>query len=490
MESEADRKQVLEAGATAPFAPLVAYIKHLFSNNETTAETESLAPRPAASSPSCPDADKALAEFQRGIKEILAGNAARLKGAVHVIGLASVRAHYGARWPENAEKVHRVVEDCIRRRLVPSDLCAPYKDEGYIIVFSTLRDEAAKLKCGLIAQEITKRLFGSSASEKLDMAAVEISAVGEVALASFAVEHIADRIHADAETAAWTTEVASTADDSPGAATSSGWAAPAAPSLIGGHRTAAPERAALQFVYRPMWQVRRKVISAFICVPARVSAEGQMWIGGAAMPLGYASPQNAVLDIRTLQRVLKDYERLLADGKNSILVVPVHYITLSDNRLLAPYAEACNRIPQSARGLLIFELIGLPDNLPTGTIIHALTRLRPFSRAVLVRRRFDSADHAKLKGLGVYGVGLEIGTLKDPESEVIAGMEQFNEDARAAGLSTYVHGLRSLSLISAAAGAGFKFIDGDPIMSILDTPQSVAPFDLQSLYGPLLAGDD
>ncbi|MBT8001304.1 MAG: hypothetical protein HN578_00150 [Rhodospirillales bacterium] len=118
-----------------------------------------------------------------------------------------------------------------------------------------------------------------------------------------------------------------------------------------------------------------------------------------------------------------------------------------------------------------------------------MTRLRPFSRAVLVRRRFESDNLATLGDLGDCAVGAEISNFNAAESKIMALMVEFNGKARKFGFATYVHGLGTISPISAAAGAGFKFVDGDTIMSIFDMPQSVAPFDVEQLYAPLLAAE-
>jgi hypothetical protein len=48
-----------------------------------------------------------------------------------------------------------------------------------------------------------------------------------------------------------------------------------------------------------------------------------------------------------------------------------------------------------------------------------------------------------------------------------------------------VHGLSSISLISSVVGAGFDYIAGDPVMSVIETPESIFPIDLENLYQPL-----
>lgn len=447
-----------------------------------------------------------MPKFEERVRGLLAYSAEGAGGRVHFIGLSDVRAHYGNRWPSMAEKTHHIAREAIKRRLTKQDLFTGYKDEGYILVFSRLEEEAAQMKCGLIAQEIGKRLFGENDFDRIDIVSVSADDEGRISSETVTVGQISERVVARKKATALATEVEipTKAGDTPrqspaikprpafkGRRTrhlpipdeempvlvpSAGWT----------EEGEADGLNASQFVYRPMWFVERKVISAHLSVPARVGEDGTMLFGGAAMPASRASSENAALDGLTLRRVIDDLRRIDADKRQLILVAPVHFITLADPRTRSLFTTLCGTMPEQLRRLAVFELIGLPRGVTSAALLKALSLLKPFGRAVLVRHRLDTKDFSHLRGLGVFAVGVDVGNLPLRELTMIRYLDRFKQAAGLHDLSTYVHGLSSISLISSAVGAGFDYIAGDPVMSVIETPESIFPFDLENLYQPLL----
>ncbi len=553
-------------------------------------------------------------KFRRRLKAIMAAEGRVDASNIHYIGLTKVRAHYGARWPDLARSVNIVTRRAIERHLGEEDAYTLYRDDGYLIAFSGLLKEQAQTCCGLIAEELSKQLFGRKTSDQIDIATIDVGKEGivsgqpmtvgpttepstrrsgsspprtdkvpaakakrepmtddvgkavpsatpnlsdtrdetpreavaanqgpepltEAAKAAASVTEIeppgqgrptprgnrgktakkadasggvADPLVELAKTTASVTEI-----EIPGQTRTTARTRTRAPSARGARTPAAraghqqvpnqtsdgsgaaeadqeewaqsAEAEGLQFVYRPMWLARRKVISAYLCLPSRITSDGTILFGGAAMPLNYSSPENALLDVFTLRKVLGDLRQLIADKRKLIMVAPVHYVTLNIPKNRRSFLEHCINLSENYKKLLVFELIGLPKDLPYAPLVGAFSAIRPFSRAVLVRRRLDSADFEKLRQMGVWGTGVDVGNIPLSESEIIEGMDTFNESASKFGLATYIHGLPSISLTSAAAGAGFTFIDGDPVMSVVDVPESVSPFDVESIYRSMLA---
>jgi hypothetical protein len=52
-------------------------------------------------------------------------------------------------------------------------------------------------------------------------------------------------------------------------------------------------------------------------------------------------------------------------------------------------------------------------------------------------------------------------------------------------LPSYLHGANSLSMVTAALGAGFAYIDGDAVAKLIDHPRGLVDFRLADLYRPL-----
>jgi hypothetical protein len=66
-------------------------------------------------------------------------------------------------------------------------------------------------------------------------------------------------------------------------------------------------------------------------------------------------------------------------------------------------------------------------------------------------------------------------------------MNRFARAAERVSMPRYVHGAHTLSLVTAALGAGFNYIDGDAVAKLVDHPRHVAEFRLADLYGMVAA---
>lgn len=421
-------------------------------------------------------------------------------GSVQIIDLTRVREYFGDKWPSKKKKIHEYVRQAIERRLSEKDLYTLYKDERYIIVFSELIQKIARLKCGLIAKEISKRLFGSDTSDFFDIISGTVDEKGKFSFKKISSEADADWKEGSETTAVELPDESSVPKSAPapqhersGRSSDGDWSfAPGKKKEENFLYFNKTDKASgisfsdFQSVYRPMWNTKHKVISAYCCIPARIDSSGSTLIGGAAMPLGHASPENAILDQFVLQRIVSDLIKIGSDKRKMFLVEPVHYITLNNPKLHAPFLELCRHIPQELRKLLIFEVLGLPDSLPSTILARIMLALKPFSGSVSVRRRLDASDLAQLHDMGVNAVGADISNYAADEEKIIKQMAGFCESASIANLYTYIHGLKSVSLISSALGAGFAYVDGDPVMSVIDLPKPLSPFDLEDLYGPML----
>jgi hypothetical protein len=95
-----------------------------------------------------------------------------------------------------------------------------------------------------------------------------------------------------------------------------------------------------------------------------------------------------------------------------------------------------------------------------------------------------------LKTAGFASVGLDISTYVGPEAKVQSLLDDHVVEANKLTLKTYIHGLRSISMITYAVCAGFDHIDGQPISSFDTTPNDIYPLDPKHLYAHLLAEKD
>lgn len=481
---------------------------------------------PKGSSPEKPASRLTLEspEFVRRLKEVFSARHEVVLGGMHVIGLAKIRQHFGDDWDRVAPRVDQVIRNAIERRLGADDVYASFQESAFILLFPHLSKDMAQMKCALIAQEVAKRVFGEAASPDLvEVATTSIDAKGGFEVDRVAVGELAREI-AEGKRGAILHEVRP-----PGEPAGKPAADPAEPPAASpaekpeahaeteiewrespsaddpgsdGKRSAEAEellsrlpprerklysRGPLTFVYRPMWLVRHKVLSAHTCIPARVTSEGTALVGGAALLSSSGNPVNAEYDRGCLEMVAKELEELESEGRSSVMVVPVHFVSLADPHLRARFLETLRATPERFRRRILFEVISIPEGTPQSRLQEAMGALATTGTPTLMRVRLDNKDFNRFLGMHIYAVGADIGNFAAPEAKLIPQLERFVEEASTLGLKTYIHGLRTTSLTSAAVCAGFDYIDGDPVMSVIEDPEANTPFDIETLYRPLLS---
>jgi hypothetical protein len=242
----------------------------------------------------------------------------------------------------------------------------------------------------------------------------------------------------------------------------------------------------MQLVYRPMWDVQKGVVSTYISVPALRYPDGSLMVGERHFPDTADETVAARLDRTVLQRVTAELNRMVVEGRRLIVGIPVHFTTLSASATRVDYLRLCHEIPALAQKLVIFEIIGTPEGAPQSRMLELSTTLRRFARAVIARLPLESRLLKPMAGTGFLAAGIEVNAGVS-EHTAADKMASFAAAAQQAGLSAYVHGLKTLSLTSNAVGAGFRYIDGDTVEGFVNLPRRLYRFAPADLYEKLLA---
>jgi hypothetical protein len=423
-----------------------------------------------------------LPAFEQAVRDLVARQPENpeetLEEALHFIGLDRAREHLGGLGKTVPIHASARVTQGILRGIGEQGMVASPGGDGYVFRMAPQAIQRARLKCGLIARDVSRSFMGSVDTEYVDIVTVALGPDGNIVsdwVTGETSPHAEEHPHAAPEEGA-------PPEKEPAKPVPKPSAHKRTPFVYDEHAKRFVDLEEFQFIYRPMWQIKNKVISSYLCIPARVAADGAVLIGGAAMPMPYASLENAALDILALKRAVDDLKALFTLGRRLVFVLPVHFVTLNEPRTNRAFLEVCNGVSQDIRKLLVFELLGIPADMPHIPMVRAFSVIRPFCRAILVRRRLDDEVPLKLKEMGVYGIGADIGNYRASEAQIMREMDGFNERVRSFGFSTHLHGVNSRSLISAAVGAGFALIAGDPVMTAIDVPEAASPFDVASLY--------
>lgn len=399
-------------------------------------------------------------EFEQALSGYLTTRDVLVAGKVQLLDLQAVRKRTCKKSTRLADSIDVFAQHAIERRLTKADFYVPFKG-NYLIAFGELSKGPAQLKCALIAEEITRRLFGKETSNDVAVKTVVAEVHGDKNLKGLqGVEAIA----LAAERAGMSAD--SKSDDA----------------RTGETPDAASLPLDLQFFYRPMWHVRRKVISTFECIPAWSKSSGQLLIGDEVLRKPHHPAAIADLDIKILCRLIDDLHDETKRENRRLLALRVHYTTLNDKNVLQLYLGLWRQIPGVFRRAIVVELVGLPKGVPNSRMLEMSLMLKPLTRARIVCLSLDEPDFNAVSDGGFFAVGADLRNHAGTELKLIKQMENFAEKASRQGFNTYIHGLDSLSLTTAAVCAGFHFIDGDGITSLIDAPKQMYPLDAQSLY--------
>ena len=411
-------------------------------------------------------------EIVEGLKRCIASTGEARVGRIQLIGLSKFRDAFGADWARMEEKAKAVAAAAIERRLAKGDIYTQYGEEDYIILFASLTECEAQVKSALIAREISNRLVGACADSSLVEIKTAVAVVGpelkfEDVDPDFLLKGVLQRAAAPPDPPL--EEEAAAAGET---------AQPSGDPLA---------RLSPAFVYRPIWFVKRKIISSYVCVPARAERSGNIAYGYSVLHGGENSGMVGDLDCATLQRIASDLDKRAGHESTPILCMAVHLETLARTATRTRFFEICGTIPAPLRQRIIFELVGVPTDIAPSRLYQISTLLRAACRAVLLRVPLDFRDFARVRGQPFHALCADLGGKPQSEAEKIREMEQFAERVRRRGFRTYTHGLRSVGLTVAAVYAGFDYIDGDTVTSLNEGPAQIRTFELEDVFRSLIA---
>jgi hypothetical protein len=413
------------------------------------------------------EADAAFADSAR---RILEGPEPISAGKLHFLGLEKVRAHFGDAWPKMASRAEALVRRAIERRLSPLDVYRKTGDLNFVVVFGSLGAQEAETKCALIGEEITRMLVGDELGKGMlavKTLATDVSGAGTLRKLGRS-QDIAQAIEGEVEIERLRRE-------------------PPSPEPAGNGTTAKDPLDNVKFVYRPIWDVKRSAVANFYLLPGNYLGSGHWRYGDAEVPGLESVELCRRLDDMILRQVVLDLQALQRQGRRLVISFPVHFESVSTPTRRSSLLERWRTLSPELRKLGVFEIVGAPEGVPQGRLAEIVNYLRTESRGVLVRVPLTTLSFRSFTGAGILAIGAELGPNPGTEERLMGAFREFVANAERARLVTYIHGLRSFSLTIGAIGAGFSFVDGDPVSSISEHPEEAYRFGLEDLYAQRLS---
>ena len=489
--------------------------------------------------PATPDSRSAEfdATFDARLKEFFSGRSAQdtlIAGRVHLINVDAVRQRLGARWPRLEERIHQIIRTELQARLSPQDLFGRVGNDSYVIFFGNASEAEASLKMGLLSEQILKMLLGDEAAadlealgvrrliakadgsvtaEKIDSttsllaildgansteAPAEASEIDDdlpvkrgltekevAALLQDGADHggVADAGSTEARGASAEDRTASQSgapdEDRPAAEP----AGPAADSDV-------------VFEFQPIWHAPSNKIGIYAC-NVHVRDKHQMRINLCSYPDSERLGIQQALDRLALRKVSEETAGSDADGVPHILMVPVHYATISNVASKINYVRICHQLSDSQSKALGWEIRDAPvatwyDELPL-----VIKPLLPFGRAFFLRVTDVQNSLPKiaheiqfLRGAGIKAIGIDIRELEGGEARKLAILDKLALLSEKAGLGCYADGFESLSMTVCAVCMGYQHVAGPAIGTAGPAPFGLLAKDLESIYAHMLPARD
>jgi GGDEF domain-containing protein len=386
-------------------------------------------------------------EVEALLSQLFAKKSLVTSGRLQLLGFDNVREALGDAWPLARASIYRVADETIRTIKAPEDIFLRYRDDSYVLIFPSAEPAEALARATRIAEEIGRR------TEEIGEAVLRLLRVDGHACAVETTK-LAGRGLQDIVGALFDTVSLDAADSRATAQEEAELRA----------RLAAPRAPSCAYV--PLWDVRRKALSAYLCEPEAKAG---------SYPIDR--------DLELLQAAKAGLQEMHARGENFILIVPVRHGTLYNTDSGRKYQAIYRDIPEAQRKNLIFVVTNYIEGLPEKDVFWFLPALKAAARHVFVEMPLRTrASFSALKALGVDGLGVAAAAEVD-ESVLLGYLQNFAGQAQQAGIpQTFAFGVGSLSLATSASCMGFSWLGGGAIHGSVQAPDKSHRFRYASLF--------
>lgn len=343
----------------------------------------------------------------------------------------------------------------VRRRLGPEDHLATGADGILLIAFAEDAGARANLSCAAIAGDLADLCDAGSlpaihqvdiGENGLRLRARPLSSMIDEALCSWPIHGV----------------------EYPGHAPNSGVAAPSV------------DFADLDHVFRPIIEVRTKLVSIFQCIPVRPVRGG--YVSGERVLDSSDDSGLAALDRASVRAVGAAANALGSGTVRSAFGVTVHFTTLDSSRHRDRFLDACgDHLRRNDMGL-VFEIANVPSDATPARVGKLVESLPSGTRRLFVRCSGSSEAIAGFRAPGIHAVGLDVYDATSDEPRTMEQMDEFAAEAKRQQLRSYVVGVRSISLYTASVTCGFDFVGGHAVTPAVRDVGDIQGFRLNLPY--------
>jgi hypothetical protein len=238
----------------------------------------------------------------------------------------------------------------------------------------------------------------------------------------------------------------------------------------------------VRFAYRPLWHVASRALLGYRCTPSLVENDTVIQ-GDGVLPNPMSVDQHMLLDQLALTNVIVDIEAMLTKDLDSVIIAPLHFSSFTADWSLGALSKLCTHIPTQGRKRLVIEIVDAANGRTDARLPGVVRMLKPYCTRLGAVVPIRTRDLRYWAELGFLTATADLTDWDGQEQDLVGELDRFALAARRDGLKAAVLGLRSRSLILAAATMGFEFVHGAPIshLAAMGVMEQV-PFDFADLY--------
>lgn len=413
-------------------------------------------------------------------------------GKIQMVHFGALPQTIGRPWAEYVDRALRLGESVLLKRLGEDDFFVRYADFAYIVVFADILDHDAPSQANTLSEDIQHRLLldrelatqvpirevitritdlledetpakilklGEALDSNAKLEKKEASKARKKPAPAKPVDKLAaakakaakPKTKAAAKPKTEFKPLSTNSGDGPGATI---------PDWMGKFSAA----------FRPMLHIKNRVVGIHAGVPLRITPDHEKLYGEAVYPKGAAGDLTTAIDLMLTRYIVNELRTTVGAGnKTQISTLTTLNSLATSNELRGIILELNEKESQQ----LIMEIAGVRPSTPIGQLSETTGKLRGKVRSINLLVQLRDQRFTSFAGVGLNAIGCNVSArdLREMSAEWVAeAMARFVENAKAAKLGTYFHGVDTSDLLTAATEAGVDFITGNAFEPAVKKP--------------------
>ena len=287
------------------------------------------------------------------------------------LDLEDIRTAYGARWPENQERIQAIAEGFLRRRMDPKDLLIN-AGGGYLMIFGAAVGPEAVAAAGALTHGLNEFFLGETG----ELPTPRMGATSLQAPVASLVETLADANFVDQ---------------------------PPEPTLD--LDAVGPQT--VDWRYQAVWDVKREVLSSWYLAP-HMRGTMQRVPGYQFESTSITAAQSAAIDEASFAVSETALARLISSGRPALVGTCIHISTLTNQTTRSRMLAAIDRLDRGLVRYRLLKISAIPPGFPRLYLNEIVGGLKMKIPNIVLGAAWDEPDLAGLVLSGASAVGVTL----------------------------------------------------------------------------------